>query len=104
MTAGTRGHTERVRALTDFVADELGLAEDDRDRLRWSALLHDIGKLTVHPDILNKEGALSDDEWQLIRRHPLEGAKLTAPLAGWLGEWSATVVEHHERYDVGGYP
>jgi putative nucleotidyltransferase with HDIG domain len=100
----TRGHTERVRALTDLVADELGLAENDRDRLRWSALLHDVGKLAVHPDILNKEGSLSDEEWDLIRQHPIEGAKLTAPLAGWLGPWSATIAEHHEHYDGSGYP
>jgi putative nucleotidyltransferase with HDIG domain len=100
----TRGHTERVRALTDLVADELGLAENDRDRLRWSALLHDVGKLAVHPDILNKEGSLSDEEWDLVRQHPIEGAKLTAPLAAWLGPWSATIAEHHERYDGSGYP
>ena len=100
----TRGHTERVRALTDMVADELGLPESDRDKLRWSALLHDVGKLTVHPDILNKEGSLTDEEWDLIKQHPLEGAKLTAPLAGWLGPWSATIAEHHERYDGSGYP
>ena len=58
----------------------------------------------MHPDILNKEGSLSDDEWNLIRHHPLEGAKLTAPLSSWLGEWAATIAEHHERFDGGGYP
>ena len=100
----TRGHTERVRALTDFIADELQLPDADRDRLRWSALLHDIGKLAVHADILNKEGPLTDEEWELIRRHPLEGAALTAPLSDWLGEWALTIVEHHERYDGKGYP
>jgi hypothetical protein len=100
----TRGHAERVRALTDMVAEELRLPDADRDRLRWSSLLHDIGKLTVHPEVLNKAEALSDDEWEVIRRHPLEGARLTAPLASWLGPWANTIAEHHERFDGKGYP
>jgi putative nucleotidyltransferase with HDIG domain len=100
----TRGHSERVRALTDMIADELHLGATDRDRLRWSALLHDVGKLAVHPQILNKPGALSDEEWEQVRLHPLEGAKLVEPLAGWLGPWARTIAEHHERYDGSGYP
>jgi len=100
----TRGHGERVRVLTDLIAEELDLPSDARDRLRWSALLHDIGKLIVHPLTLNKPGKLDHYEWQLIKEHPLEGAKLTAPLAGWLGEWASTIVEHHERFDGAGYP
>jgi hypothetical protein len=100
----TRGHAERVRAFTDLIAEELHLPDDDRDRLRWSALLHDVGKLAVHSDILNKPGALADDEWELMRQHPLEGAKLTAPLADWLGPWANTIAEHHERFDGLGYP
>ncbi len=100
----TRGHAERVRAITDLIADEMKLSTERRERLRWSALLHDIGKLTVHPDVLNKPGALDDDEWELLRQHPLEGARITAPLAGWLGEWANTIAEHHERFDGKGYP
>jgi putative nucleotidyltransferase with HDIG domain len=100
----TRGHSERVRALTDMISEELHLGPADRERLRWSALLHDIGKLAVHPDVLNKQEALSDPEWDLIRLHPLEGAKLTMPLAPWLGAWANTIAEHHERYDGKGYP
>ena len=100
----TRGHGERVRAFTDLIADELDLPEADRDRLRWSALLHDIGKLAVHPHILNKPDKLNDEEWAVIKNHPLEGAKLTAPLAAWLGPWANTIAEHHEKYDGSGYP
>ena len=100
----TRGHAERVRAYTDLIAEELRLPDEDRDRLRWSALLHDVGKLTVHSDILNKPDVLSDEEWEVMRRHPLEGAKLTAPLAAWLGPWAATIEQHHERFDGRGYP
>ena len=81
----TQGHAERVRALTDLVAAELELPEEDRDRLRWAALLHDIGKLAVHQDFLNKSGRLSAAERQLVRRHTLEGARLVEPLSGLAG-------------------
>ena len=102
--ARTRGHSERVRALTELIAEEMHLPADDRDRLRWAALLHDCGKLMVHSDVLNKRDHLDDDEWQQIRRHPIEGARLAAPLAGWLGPWAKAIEEHHERYDGFGYP
>lgn len=100
----TRGHSERVRALTDMIAEELHLSTDDRDRLRWSALLHDVGKLGVHPHTLNKSGKLTDEEWAEVRNHPLEGRRLIAPLAPWLGEWSLVIEQHHECYDGSGYP
>ena len=100
----TRGHSERVRMYTDLIAEEMKLPQVDRDRLRWSALLHDIGKVVVHPDILNKPGALDDEEWEQVKNHPLEGAKLTAPLSAWLGQWADTMAEHHEKFDGSGYP
>ena len=93
----TRGHGERVGAFTELIAAELHLPTADRDRLRWSALLHDVGKLTVHSDILNKHGKLNDEEWAVIRNHPLEGARLTAPLAGWLGVWADTIAQRHRE-------
>jgi response regulator RpfG family c-di-GMP phosphodiesterase len=59
----TRGHSERVRVFTDLLAEEMKIPVEDRDRLRWAALLHDIGKLTVDTRILNKPGKLNQDEW-----------------------------------------
>ena len=100
----TRGHSERVRAFTDVIADEMRLSRIDRDRLRWASLLHDIGKLHVDVAILNKVGGLDDGEWDAVRAHPHVGARIAAPLLPWLGEWGAAIEHHHERWDGGGYP
>ncbi|MEZ5246510.1 MAG: HD domain-containing protein [Acidimicrobiales bacterium] len=62
----TRGHTERVRAYADLVAVEMGLTEHERMKLQWAGLLHDIGKLTVPADVLNKSTKLSDREWSRL--------------------------------------
>ena len=100
----TRGHSERVRAFNDLLAEEMRLSQYDRDRLRWSALLHDIGKLHVSPRILNKPGRPTEREWATLKRHPVEGALIAAPLVPWLGEWGAAIEQHHERWDGDGYP
>jgi len=100
----TRGHSERTRAYSDLLAEELKLPEPDRDRLRWAALLHDVGKLDVPVEILNKEGRLDDKEWDIIRSHPVAGMRLVAPIAAWLGPWAMTIEHHHERWDGSGYP
>jgi HD-GYP domain-containing protein (c-di-GMP phosphodiesterase class II) len=100
----TRGHSERVRVFADLIADELKVDENGQARLRWAALLHDVGKLEVPVAILNKPGQPDEDEWKILHRHPAEGARLVAPLLPWLGEWGRAVVEHHERYDGTGYP
>lgn len=100
----TRGHSERVRAFTDLVAEEIGLAPEDANRLRWAALLHDIGKLEVPTTILNKRGALNEIEHAIITEHPDAGARLAGPLAEWLGEWRHAIDQHHEKFDGTGYP
>jgi hypothetical protein len=100
----SRGHSERVRVFTDLLTTELKLPEEDRARLRWAALLHDVGKLEVPATLLNKPSAPSEEEWIVLRRHPDDGARMVAPLLPWLGQWGAAVVQHHERYDGAGYP
>ncbi len=100
----TRGHTERVRAYADVIAGEMHLPEHDRQMLAWGVLLHDIGKLSVPPEILNKNGRPTDEEWAILQTHPAEGARILEPLTGWLGDWALAASEHHERWDGGGYP
>ena len=100
----TRGHTERVRAYADIIGAEMGLSDVDRAKLAWGVMLHDIGKVTVPADVLNKTEPLTDTEWALMKTHPESGRKLLAPLAEWLGPWARAASEHHERWDGGGYP
>ncbi len=100
----TRGHSERVRTLADLLAKEAGLSDEERDKLRWGALLHDIGKLAVPGAILNKPDRPNDEEWATLQRHPEEGAHLVEPLVTWLGSWAGAVGHHHEKWDGTGYP
>jgi HD-GYP domain-containing protein (c-di-GMP phosphodiesterase class II) len=100
----TRGHSERVRAYTQMIADEMGVSGAELDRLRWAGLIHDVGKLRVPIEILNKPGKLTDAEFEIIKQHPAWGAELAAPLAPWLGGAVQAVVEHHEKWDGSGYP
>ncbi|MCP3855238.1 MAG: HD domain-containing protein [Actinomycetia bacterium] len=100
----TRGHSERVRAYSDILAEELGLSSGDREQLRWAALVHDAGKLDVPSDILDKAGAPDDAEWDQLRQHPVSARVHLEPLRPWLGEWIRCGWEHHERWDGTGYP
>jgi len=100
----SRGHSERVRVYTDLMVEQLGLSRDEGDKLRWASLLHDVGKVYVPADILNKTGPPSPSEWAIIRLHPANGDRLIEPVRAWLGPWARAVVDHHERWDGMGYP
>jgi HD-GYP domain-containing protein (c-di-GMP phosphodiesterase class II) len=81
----------------------LGLSPDKLDDLHRAALLHDIGKVGVPAAILDKPGALDDDEYALIKKHPAIGARILEPIVSYK-EIIPMVLQHHERYDGKGYP
>jgi putative nucleotidyltransferase with HDIG domain len=99
----TRGHCERVADIACALARVAGVDERSMFWLRVGALLHDVGKLIVPSEILNKAGPLSNDEWELMRRHPIAGVEL---LHGIDFPWDVRpmIRSHHERWDGGGYP
>jgi putative nucleotidyltransferase with HDIG domain len=97
-------HSHGVVALALAVGDALGLDGRDRRNLEFGALLHDVGKIRVADEIINKPGKLTDVEWALIERHPVDGQQMLERVGGVLTEVGLIVRHHHERWDGGGYP
>ncbi len=100
----TRGHSERTQLFVTMLAQELKLRDEDRGRLMWAALVHDIGKLKVPHEVLNKPSAPTEEEWEILHSHPVQGAMICEPLREWLGDWWLAIEQHHEKYDGTGYP
>jgi diguanylate cyclase (GGDEF)-like protein/putative nucleotidyltransferase with HDIG domain len=99
----TQGHCERVADLAGALAAKAGLDETSLFWFRIGALLHDVGKLIVPAEVLNKPGKLSDEEWALVRQHPAAGEQMLADVQfPW--DVAPMVRSHHERWDGGGYP
>lgn len=99
----TRGHSERVGAASRSVAQALGLPPPEAETIGQAGLLHDIGKIGVPEAVLRKQGALDEEEWTLMRKHPLIGAQIVAPFDFFAGGVLA-IRHHHERSDGSGYP
>jgi hypothetical protein len=97
-------HTWGVVSLVLRVGEMMGLDAVERRHLEFTALLHDIGKLRTPPEILNKPGALTGEEWAIVRRHPVDGQQMLERIGGMLAEVGESVRAHHERWDGGGYP
>jgi HD domain len=100
----TRGHSERTQLFVTMLADELKLKPEDKGKLMWAALVHDIGKLKVPHEVLNKPGKPDEHEWHVLKSHPHQGALICEPLKQWMGEWWLAIEQHHEKYDGSGYP
>jgi len=99
----TRGHSGRVAKYSLILGDGLGLSAEDLDRLRISALLHDVGKIGVDDRVLKKPGKLTDEEFDLMKQHTVKGANIMRPVAQ-LKDVLPGIELHHERMDGQGYP
>lgn len=102
--AYTHGHSERVRDYSMLAALKLGMSDHDVDTLHLGAMLHDIGKVGVADTVLNKVDPLTDDDWEMIKRHPVIGYDVLRPVHILTDEHLALVRSHHERIDGSGYP
>jgi putative nucleotidyltransferase with HDIG domain len=99
----TRGHSTRVAELAGQLALRMSLPRRATESIAQAALLHDLGKIGVPESILRKAGALTDEEREIMRRHPVTGAQIVAPLE-FFDDGAIIVRHHHERLDGTGYP
>ena len=99
----TRGHSERVARYSSQVAKEMGLSPEDVRRVRLSALLHDVGKIGIDDRILRKPTALTEEEFEIMKSHPVKGAAIMSAIPQ-LTDVIPGMKHHHERWEGGGYP
>ena len=97
-------HTQGVVELSLAVGETVGLTPRQMRTLEFGALLHDIGKLRVPNEIINKPGKLTDEEWAIIKQHPEHGQEMLDRVGGELSHAGEVVRAHHERWDGRGYP
>jgi len=99
----TKGHCHRVTQGAQAIGKKMGLWPQQLEDLRWVAMLHDIGMIGVPDAILHKTEKLTEEEWQIIKTHPLISAEIVAKVEP-LQHLVPALRSHHERYDGGGYP
>jgi HD domain len=96
------GHSRRVARYAWMIAKRMGLSSEEVARVRTAAAIHDVGKIETPKEILHKKGRLSDEEFEVIKRHPVDGARMAEALHD--PSLTAMVRHHHERRDGTGYP
>ena len=99
----THGHSSRVAEYSKKIAEEAGKSEQECEEIYYAALLHDVGKIGIPGRIINKEGRLTDEEYDIIKHHPVLGAKILQGITEF-PFLSIGASHHHERYDGKGYP
>jgi len=99
----TRGHSERVSRVSVAIAQRLELPDDEIERIRVSALLHDVGKIGIDDSILKKPAALTDEEYEIMKQHPQKGYKIMSQIPA-MKEFLPGMYMHHEMVDGNGYP
>jgi len=99
----TKGHSKNVATLASLLAEKMGLPDEMIRKTYWAALVHDIGKIVIPSTILNKEGKLTIEEFEIIKKHPVYGHDFLSTSSE-LRELAKYVYHHHERWDGKGYP
>jgi len=99
----TRGHSERVSRFSVAIAQRLGLPDDEIEKIRISALLHDVGKIGIDDKILKKPAALTDEEFEIMKKHPQKGFKIMSHIPA-MKEFLPGMCMHHEMVNGQGYP
>jgi putative nucleotidyltransferase with HDIG domain len=100
----TGEHCKSVVALALDLAEHLNLGAERQRNLEFAALLHDVGKIAIPKEIINKPGKLDPHEWTIVKTHTIEGQKMLDRVGGFMREVGSIVRSHHERWDGGGYP
>ena len=100
----TGEHCKSVVSLALELAEQLKLSPERQRNLEFAALLHDVGKIAIPKEIINKPGKLDPHEWTIIKTHTLEGQKMLERVGGFMRQVGIIVRSHHERWDGGGYP
>jgi diguanylate cyclase (GGDEF)-like protein/putative nucleotidyltransferase with HDIG domain len=99
----TYGHSKKVNTYAVALAEAVGLSPDEVSKISTAALLHDIGKIGIPDEVLNKKGKLNGENWEAIKAHPRLGANIISSIPS-LVPCASSILHHHERWDGSGYP